>query len=255
MKSRFSKIRISALILGLTWMSWAVAQNAGIGDQLPSADSILDRYIEVTGGAEAYERKTSEIMRGTMEIRAAGLAGQLEIQTRPGLQYTRIELPQVGVVESGVIDGIAWESNPIAGPRILAGSEAELSVRSAQPTGPLHLKEQFSEIETVGIEEVGGEPAYRVQLTGDAIAMTNFYSVDSGLLLKMQTTVDTPLGAIPVEQMVDEYSDFGGVLTPSRLSVNQAGSLVVITLNSAEANVDIPDERFDPPEAVQALLE
>jgi hypothetical protein len=33
------------------------------------------------------------------------------------------------------------------------------------------------------------------------------------------------------------------------------GQRSVITFTSVEANVEIPDERFDPPESVQALLQ
>jgi hypothetical protein len=254
-KLGFSKYHIGALVLGLTCMSWAAAQEAGSGDELPTAESILERYVEVTGGADAYEHRTSEIARGTMEIRAAGITGQLETQVRPGLQRTRIELPNIGVVESGVSDGVAWESNPISGPRILEGSEAEYTILSAQPNAPLHWQEQYPGAKTAGTEDVGGEPSYRVVMTDDVMPVTMFFSVDTGLLLKTQLTLETQVGKIPVEQVVDDYSDFGGILTPSKTTVNQAGNQIIITLNSAETNVDIPDERFAPPEAVQALLQ
>lgn len=255
MKLAFSKNCIGTLVLGLIGMSWAAAQEAGSGDALPSASSIFDRYIEVTGGADAYKQRTSETAQGTMEILAAGITGQLETQVRPGLQHTRIELPNIGVVESGVRDGVAWEMNPISGPRIMEGSEAEFTIRAAQPDAPLHWQEQYPEAKTAGTEDVGGEPAYRVVMTGDAMPVTMFFSVDSGLLLKTQLTLETQVGKIPVEQVVDNYTDFGGILTPSKTTVNQAGNQVIITLSSAETNVDIPDERFTPPDAVQALLE
>ena len=143
----------------------------------------------------------------------------------------------------------------MTGPRILAGSEAEFAIMGATPTGPLTLKDHFTGRETTGIEDVGGEPAYRVVLTNDAISVTQFFSVESGRLLRTQMTIDTPLGAIPIEQTVEEYTDFGGIQTPSRVSISQAGNRVIIALNSVEANADIPDEEFAFPDEIAALIE
>ena len=255
LQTRISKLRIGVLILGLTCTSWGLAQDADSNTELPSVDSIFERYVEATGGAEAYQSRVSDIARGTMEIRAAGLVGQLEISTRPGLQYTRIELPNVGVIESGVKDGVAWESNPLTGPRLLAGSEAEYTVLGARPDAPLHWHELYPDAQIIGIEEAGGEPAYRVAMMSGGLSMTNFFGIDSGLLLKSLVELDTQLGRVPIELTIDDYTDFDGILTPSRTTMSQVGTQVVITVSSVEANVDIPDERFVPPEAVQALLE
>jgi len=255
MKRRFTKRHVGALVIGLALASWAQAQVGSTGDELPSADSIIDRYIEVTGGAAAYAARESNISRGTMTIGAAGITGQLEIHTRPGLQHTKLQLPNIGVIESGVKDGVAWESSFVMGPRILTGTEAEFALMGATPTGPLVLKDRFAGRETTGIEEVAGEPAYRVMLTRGEMSVAQLFSVESGRLLRTQMTLDTPLGKIPVEQTVEEYTDFGGIQTPSRMSINQAGNRVIVTVSSVEANVDIPDEEFAFPDEIQALIE
>ncbi|MEJ2245167.1 MAG: hypothetical protein P8Y80_03620 [Acidobacteriota bacterium] len=54
--------------------------------------------------------------------------------------------------------------------------------------------------------------------------------------------------------MMLEYKEFEGVLSPTRLIQNAAGQNITITVDSLETNVDIPDERFNLPEAVQALV-
>jgi len=245
-----------AVILSLGYLPWAMAQEAASGDDLPPAASILARYVEVTGGAAAYDGMTSQVATGTMELAAAGLTGQLQIFTKPGLQFTSIELPGVGIVESGVKDGLAWENSALTGPRILEVAEAEFTILNARPDAALNWREVYASAETTGMEDVNGEAAYRVvQTLGGGTPITSLYSVDSGLLLKNELTLNTQLGNIPIEQFVEEYQDFGGVLTPSRLVMMQLGQRIVITVTSAEANVEIPDERFDLPEAVQAILQ
>jgi hypothetical protein len=246
----------AALALSTFAGSLAFAQDEAAIVALPSAESILDRYVEVTGGARAYAAIASSISRGTMELRAAGLTGQLENYARPGLVYTKIELPAVGTIESGVKDGIAWQNSAVTGPSIMMGTEGTVAILNASPNAPIHWRENYSAVETEGTEDVGGETAYRVRLQhGDALSLTNFYSVDSGLLLKTEVTLDTAAGRIPVQQRFEQYTQFGGVLWPSKTVVYQAGTQVILNITSGEINPDIPDERFDIPEAVQALLE
>jgi hypothetical protein len=234
------------LVLGLAFAPWALAQNAAS----PSAESILDRFVEVTGGAAAYKSRTSEMATGTFGLPAAGLTGQLQTFLKPGLLRTRIELPGVGIIESGVNDGVVWETNPVSGPRIVPGFGAAYAAANARPGAQAHWREQYSAVEATGIEDVKGEPAYRVVQTLRAGgSLTGFYSVGSGLLLKIALTTE-----VPVEVFFEEYSELKGILTPTRLVQMAAGQRVVITVTSLETNVDIPDERFVLPEGVQALI-
>lgn len=234
------------LLLGLALPPCAMAQEVAPAAELPSAESILDRYIEITGGAAAYESRMSEVSTGTFQIVSAGLTGQLQVFAEPGLMRTTIELPGVGLIEAGVKDGVAWRVDPIAGPSILQGFEAEFTIMSSELGAAARWREQYKAVETAGIEDVNGEPAYRVVLTLPGGSVTNFYSVDSGLLSK------TTLG--PVELSYHDYMDFAGILTPSRIVQMAAGQRVVIGVTSVEANGEILDAVFDPPESVQALL-
>ncbi len=222
---------------------------------LPSAESILDRYVEVTGGREAYENRTSEVAHGKMEMGAVGISGELTSYSKPGLQYLVIDLSGVGKVEQGVKDGIAWENSILQGPRIKTGDERAASLREAVFNAPIHWRKIYPTVETVGIESINGEDAYRVlQTPTEGNAVTMYYSVETGLAIKLATTVANQMGNIPVEAVVSEYKAFEGVLSPTKLIETVAGQSITMTIDSMEMNVDIPDERFDLPEAVRALL-
>lgn len=156
----------------------------------------------------------------------------------------------MGLIESGVKDGVVWESNPVTGPRIVDGLAAELAAVSARPGAAAHWREQYSSVEATGIEDVNGEPAYRVVHTfGTGGSLPGFYSVDSGLLLKIEISA-----APPIAQFYEDWSEQDGIRVPSRVVTMSAGQRTVINFTSLQSNVEIPDERFDPPEGVQALL-
>lgn len=236
------------LFLGLAVLPWAMTQEAAPNADLPSAESILDRYVEVTGGAAAYKSRTSEVINGTLTIAAAGITGQVRMSVKPGLLRGTIELPGVGIIDRGVKDGVAWETNPITGPRIVEGLEGSLMIMGALPGAAGRWREAYTAVEARGIEAVNGEPAYRVVHTlGPDGSFTGFYGVDSGLLVKLAIGPG-------VEQLYEEYADLGGILTPTKVVTTAPGQRTVLTFTSVEANVEIPDERFALPENVQALL-
>jgi hypothetical protein len=222
---------------------------------LPSAESILDRYVEVTGGREAYENRTSEVAHGKMEITTVGLSGELTSYAKPGLQYIAIELAGVGKVEQGVKDGIAWENSILQGARIITGDEQAATLRDAVFNAPIHWREIYPTVKTVGIESINGEDAYTVlQTPKEGNAVTTYYSVKTGLVIKTAMILASQMGNIPVEATMSEYKEFEGVLSPTKMNQIVAGQTIAVTVDSVETNVDIPNERFDLPEAVQALL-
>ena len=52
----------------------AAGARLNAADDLPKAETILERYIEVTGGRAVYEKTHSEIATGSMEIAGMGIA-------------------------------------------------------------------------------------------------------------------------------------------------------------------------------------
>ena len=51
-------------------------------DELPKAETILDKYVEATGGKAAYQKHHSEISKGTLE--AVGPGPQRRGHVLPG---------------------------------------------------------------------------------------------------------------------------------------------------------------------------
>ena len=258
MKNRRSTGIVIALAF-LTGSSPAVwsQQSSGtaLAAELPPAETILDRYIEVTGGKEAYEKKTSEVSRGKIEISSAGISGTLETYAKPGLRYVAIDLAGIGKVEEGIKDGVAWENGILQGARIRTGDEREMALRDAVFNAPLKWREIYPTVETTGIESINGEEAYRVvQTPKQGNAVTNYYSVKTGLAIKSEQIVPSQMGEIPMEGTVSDYREFEGVLYPTRVIQKGAAQNIAITIESMEINTDIPDERFNLPEAVQALV-
>src|SRR5512142_2155666 len=80
-------------------------------DPLPSAESVLDRYVQVTGGRQAYAQRKTEISHGTLEYTALGIKGSVtRYAAEPDKYYAALDIEGLGKVEMGVSGGIAWEN-------------------------------------------------------------------------------------------------------------------------------------------------
>src|ERR1019366_276453 len=81
---------------------------------LPSAESILDRYVQVTGGKQAYEKRKSEIAHGTVEFPALGIKGSVtRYAAQPDKYYYIVDIAAIGKMQTGVNGSIAWENSAI----------------------------------------------------------------------------------------------------------------------------------------------
>jgi hypothetical protein len=253
---KLERTSILGLIAGLLALAPFSVANAQDTADLPDADSILDRLVEVTGGADAYRALTSQIVIGTMSIPAANISGSMIIYQANGNMLTVVELAGLGTIETGVTDGVAWENSVLTGARILDGGEKDLAIRQADLGVLVDWRDHYPQVETVGIESVNGEDAYEVVMTpASGTPQSMFLSVDSGLALSTEIVVDSVMGRIPVLVMMSDYEDFGGILSPTTLIQNAAGQAIRITIDSGEFNVAIPPSRFDLPAGIEAILQ
>ena len=241
---------VAFLLLG------AGLQLAAAEEALPRAETILDKYIEVTGGKAAYEKLHSEVSTGTMELAGKGIKGSItSYRAEPALSYTAIEIEGIGKIEEGSDGKVAWTRSAIQGPRIKEGEEKALAFVAGKFNGELRWRETYKKAETTGVETVNGQECYKVVLTpNEGSPMTRYYDKKSNLMVKTTLTVKSPMGEFPVESVLGDYRKEGEVLVPHRIRQTAAGQEIAISIESVKPNAEIPQGRFDLPDDIKALL-
>ncbi|HLK18551.1 MAG TPA: DUF620 domain-containing protein [Bryobacteraceae bacterium] len=222
---------------------------------LPKADTILDRFVEVVGGKSTFEKHHNEVMHGTMDFVGRGVKGTLTVyQQEPDQIRATIELEGIGKIDSGTSGDIAWENSAMQGPRIKKGVEKSDAFRDATFNAVLKWRDLYSKAETTGEENVNGHECYKVVLTPrEGNPTTHFYDKKSGLMVKTATTRTTQMGDIAAEVFADDYRKEGDILTAHKLTNKFAGQEFQITVQSVEYNVDIAKDRFEMPDEIKAL--
>lgn len=241
---------VLAALIGFTALGFAQPE------ALPKPETILDRYVEVTGGKAAYEKRKNALETGTLEFKAQGLKGSVtRYSAEPAEEYSVIEIDGVGKIEAGIDNGVAWEKSAILGPRIKSGAERIQTLREGTFNGSLHWRELFPKVETAGTEIIDGEPCYKVVLTPtEGNPETMFFEKKSGLAVKTTTVAATQMGDVPFEATSSDYKTFGGVTIPTKITQKVSGQEFTITIQDVKVNQPIPEGRFDPPADIKALL-
>jgi len=243
-----------ALVLtGATSLAFGQAPAAGA---LPTGDAVIAKYVEATGGVAAYDAIRNRVVHARMEILGAGVVlGMTVYSGRPNSNYTLVESEVLGRIESGVSDGVVWESSAIRGAVIKEGAERDDALRDAIFDRMAHWKEHLRSAECTGIADVNGKPAYRVVATPKAgSAQTLHFDKESGLVVRTEATVNTAAGPVTVVAEPGDFRRVDGVLMAFASRMDVMGQQRVVTVEKVEHNVDMPANRFAPPAEIKALI-
>src|SRR5579863_1436984 len=117
--------------LGLAMVLASAGGRLRAADDLPKAETILDRAVEVTGGKDAYAKIHTEVTSGTMEL--SGMKGSsLSYKAAPDKVYTEITLQGIGKMTDGSNGTVAWSNSAIQGPHVKEGEEKDHAMLLAQ---------------------------------------------------------------------------------------------------------------------------
>jgi len=224
---------------------------------LPKGETLLDKYIEVTGGKAAYAKIHSDMTTGTMEFKAMGLKGKITTYAaEPDKKYSEVLLDGVGKIQEGVNGGVAWSMSAMQGPRVKEGDEKAETLLLAKFNSELNWRDLFKTAETVGVETVEGKQCYKVVLTPKTGSpSTRWFDKESNLLVKMSMTSKGPMGEIQSEMLPSDYRKEGDVLAPHKVAMKAGPMEFAITVDSVQHNPEIPKDKFEVPDEVKALLQ
>lgn len=222
----------------------------------PGADTVLDNYVKAIGGRAAFDKLHTRIMKARLEMPAANLSMAVTAwAARPNKMRTLVESDVVGRIERGFDGAVGWEVSTTSGPQVLRGAQLEDAARDSRFDGLAAWRDWVAKAENLGTADVDGKPAWRVRLTPkQGAAQTYFFDQSTSLAVKMETTVRSQMGDIPVETYLSDYRDVGGVRAPHRTRQIAGAQEIVTAIESIAHNVEIPAGQFDLPQEIQALV-
>lgn len=230
---------------------------AGAATAAETVEEIIQKNLEVRGGEEAWLAVETARMNGTMRM-GGSAAGAVEAPftveyKRP--DKIRVEFTLQGMTGVQAFDGeTGWMVMPFMGktePEEMAEDQIEQLKDQAEFEGPfVNYEEKGHTVELLGTEEVDGTPAFKIKLTKangdvDVVYLDQEYFVE----FKMESTREVQGTEVEVATVLGDYKEVDGLLFPHSMEMSFGGmpAAQVITLNTIDLGVEIPDERFEMP--------
>ena len=222
---------------------------------LPTPRQIVDKYIAAIGGRDALVKRSSSTMRGTFEMPAAGLRGEVVgHMAKPNKMVMSITFPGIGEIRNGFDGTTAWQIDPTSGPRVLEGAELAQAQIQADFLAALHDEKSFTSMETVELADFEGKKAYTLRLVrAGTDTVYEYFDAESGLLVGTRATRDTQMGPMTATSVMANYKDFGGVQMPTTTTVRTMGQEIVMSVTSIEWDKAEP-AAFELPPEIKVLV-
>ena len=241
---------------------------------LPAPGSILDKYIEASGGAQRLAGLTSFVGKGTsVGFGGFGGGGDVEIDAKAPDQRATIILFKA---ETGRGDQIrsyngrtGWVRTPlnVLGEFQLSGGDLDGARFDAQLSFPGQIKQILTNLKTgppTSIMDLPGPSSQTslqqdlalgqshecdvVQGTGPrGLLVTLYFDRQNGLLLRELRYGNSPIGRVPTQIDYGNYRDVNGIKLPFRITYAWLDGRDSIELTDIKTNVPIDEAKFGRP--------
>ncbi len=216
---------------------------------LPSGDQVIDKYIQAVGGADALQKNTSRVQKGTVNF--GGRQFPVEVLSKaPNKRISTVHTPNGDNITA--FDGHAgWLGNPGGRPpRDMNAQEVDAISFDAAFYLPTEIKKMFTQMRVRPAEKIGGHDVIQViGIREGKPPVRLMFDKDSGLLLRTIRYAETPLGRNPTQVDYADYRADGGVKLPFQWTVARPLGRFTIQVTDIQQNVPIDDAKFAKPAA------
>ncbi len=220
----------------------------------PSADQILDKYLEALGGVERLSKVTSFVATGTSEgFRGFGGGGTVQIFAKaPDQRATIIKFDEKIARQDAIrtFDGRSgWVSAPLAvvPQYALGGSELDGARIDAQLSFPAQIKKVLTQLRVGPPDNIDGRDVEVIQGNGTrGLVATLYFDKQTGLLVRMVRFGSSPIGRAPTQVDFADYRDVpdAGIKMPFRWTFGWLNGRDTFELKEVRVNAPIDPAVF-----------
>jgi hypothetical protein len=223
------------------------------GQNLPTVEWVLERYVTATGGRDALLRHKSMTIHGRNYEPATKREVSGVFYTKDGKFLQVVTLP-AGKSLSGYDGHTAWDLDSHGKVTIQRGDVVKSIARDADMYYHLHVMQYFRSMEVIDVQTFNERPCYHVKGVNNwGKENEQFYDKETGLLVGYAFNTAWRGGNGAATQVFEDYRDFGGVRMPTKNTTRDGDDVSVFTIADVTWD-DVPDSMFELPAAVRAKL-
>jgi len=223
----------------------------------PTATEILDKYIQVMGGAQRLAGLTSFVATGSsLGYGGFGGDGEFTIYSKGGnpvqrtTQITFKDHPDRGDSTWSFDGKTGWIKTPrgLFSMYELVGGELDGARLEAQLAFPGNIKQTLNNWRTGLRRAIDNKDYLIVQGTGPRGLLATFYfDEETGYLRRLVRYTPSPVGRIAVQIDYTDYRDVGGIKFPFELQFSWLDGRYTAKIKDIKTNVAIDAAKFAKP--------
>jgi len=217
-----------------------------------TADEIINKYLDASGGKDFLSKLTSVYYEGTMDV--MGMQAAIKNTTLNG-KGTKQEIEiQGSLMTTCYNDKGGWSTNPFMGtgiPEDMPETQYNAGKDNIVLGAPfINYAEKGYKAELVGNETVGDVSAFVIKMTSP-LNTTSTYYFDPNNFQMLKSVEQADMQGQMVENVIN-YSDYRtteGYPMPFKIDMNMAGGqfLMTLTVSKVELNKAVNDSIFLKP--------
>ena len=213
---------------------------------LPGAEQLLDKYLAAVGGADALQKITSRVQKGTVTA-FGGQHFPMDVYSKaPDKRFSVMHL-QGGDSVTAFDGKQGWLSLP-GRVHMMSAAENDAARIDADLYFAAHVKTLYQKFRVEAGEKIDGHETYLVVGRSEGQPPLRLYlDKESGLLLRLIRYAETPLGRNPTQTDYADYRDTNGVKLSFRWTLARPGNRFTIQVEQVQQNVPVDDAKFVPP--------
>jgi len=234
-------------------LPFALAVAPAFANDLPEPRSLIDRHVAAVGGVEAIAKGSGGTAELRIEIEENGMVGTAKVYAAPNRMVMHMEIAGTKI-STGMVDGVSWSIDPMHGPRLIEGEEAESMAHDLKTQVQTFDDDAIERLRTVALADSEGRPCYRVEIQWkDGKSSASCFDPESGFVLSTESVQASPMGEIKMLVHFYDYSAQGGLVQPMKMRMKMGGVTQVMTVKSASSELP-PEEVFALPPSIAALM-
>jgi outer membrane lipoprotein-sorting protein len=218
---------------------------------MPTADQIIEKYVQAIGGKAALEKQTSRVSKGSFELPAFGASGTAEVYEKaPNKTATVIDIAGFGIVQEGFDGKVGWSKDPQSGLREKTGAELAAAKLDAEFFKPIKIKQLYPKLVVKGKDKVNDKEVYVIEATpADSTMETWYFDTQTGFMVRQDAEREGPQGKQAIQVFLDNYKEVDGIKLPFNLHQVTPQFTIDIKIQDVKHNVPIDDAKFNKPAA------
>jgi len=215
---------------------------------LPTVDEVLNKYLEVIGGASAIKSVTSRIVKGTLDVVGVSRGGTFESYTlAPNKALSVIQAHPMGTIKLGYNGRAGWTQTS-TGVRTLKDMELESVQRDVDFYGILQLKNIYAKLTLRGKSKIGYREVYVIELqptSGPADIL--YLDAESYLPVRVNSARIQRGVSVPIEIYLDDWREVEGIKVPYTMTQRFPKLTLILTVKEIRNNVPVDAKIFERP--------